>query len=150
MKKTYLDNLFIGVFLFVAVFASITVFGLAIRAQKSNQTQLGLPATGGQGYRRPTAGMGNLHRFEAQQAWRMIGMGDLHRFEAQQARIDATAQECSNLYAGMGNLHRFEAQQSLGNWADRESRRFYAGMGDLHRLEAQQEQARTGRGCPLS
>jgi hypothetical protein len=58
------------------------------------------------------------------------GMGDLHRFEAQASTLGTAAEANSASYAGMGDLHRFEAQSSSSS---------YAGMGDLHRFEAQQE-----------
>jgi hypothetical protein len=54
-------------------------------------------------------GMGDLRRFEAQQAQSIrasVGMGDLRRFEAGQA-ISSRAS------VGMGDLRRFEASQSI-------------------------------------
>ena len=54
-------------------------------------------------------GMGNLRRFEAQQAQSiraLPGMGDLRRFEAQQTLSGRVS-------VGMGNLRRFEAGQSV-------------------------------------
>jgi hypothetical protein len=72
-------------------------------------------------------GMGDLRRFEAQQAQSLrasVGMGDLRHFEALQA-ISGRA------LIGMGDLRRFEAGQAL-------SSRAAVGMGDLRLFEASQ------------
>ena len=74
-----------------------------------------------------TVGMGDLRRFEAQQAQSLrasVGMGDLRRLEAQQALNVRTL-------AGMGDLRRFEAGQAV-------SIRASVGMGGLRRFEASQ------------
>ena len=74
-----------------------------------------------------TVGMGDLRRFEAQQAQSLrasVGMGDLRRFETLQA-ISGRA------LIGMGDLRSFEAQQA-------QSLRASVGMGGLRRFEASQ------------
>lgn len=58
-----------------------------------------------------------------------VGMGDLHRFEAQQVAQLSQTMSAGNSYYGMGDLHLLEFTSFL-----RSAR--YSGMGDLHLFES--------------
>ena len=77
---------------------------------------------------------------DAQESSRIsAGMGDLHRYEAQQIIPDIGAQEGSRPYVGMGDLRRYEALLTIPDIGAQAGSQPYAGMGDLHRFEALQE-----------
>jgi len=82
-----------------------------------------------------SASMGNLRRFEAQQAAQNAkapGIGDLRRFDALRAPQNAAA-------PGIGDLRRFEQQQgALNSVPPINSLTKALGFGDLRRFEAEQ------------
>jgi hypothetical protein len=68
-----------------------------------------------------------------------IGMGDLRRFEAQQASQDAGKLLADHPYIGMGDLRRFEAQQACQDAGKLFADHPYIGMGDLRIFEYMKE-----------
>jgi hypothetical protein len=77
---------------------------------------------------------------------KMTGMGDLRRFEGQQAALNTWVSAADRV--GMSDLHRFEGQQAaLNTWVSAADR---VGMGDLHRFEdaAPSSSPSPARVCP--
>jgi hypothetical protein len=67
------------------------------------------------------------------------GMGDLRRFESQQAVSVPVAPGIGITYTGMGDLRRFESQQAVSVPVAPGKGISYTGMGDLQRFEFEQE-----------